>query len=309
MATNRRDFLKQLGGMGSLALLGKSSSAFAGEHAVKFPDQLGVLVDTTLCIGCRRCEEACNQINQDLPRRPGGYFRDTRVFDTRRRMDEDAYTVVNSYPNPKKSNAPVYVKFQCMHCLEPACMSACIVGAFSKEPNGAVIYDPWKCIGCRYCIAACPFQVPAYEFDNAFTPQVRKCTFCFNERTSKGKAPACVQACPMEVMSFGKRSELIALANERMKEYPDRYLPHIYGEHELGGTTWLYLSSISFEAIDLPKFGNKSIPRYTEPIQHALFKYFIPPFALYGILGGFMWFLRPKKEKPKPALDGEGVKE
>jgi len=309
MRTNRRDFLKQLGGIGSVAVLGSSKSASAGEHPVSYPEHLGVLVDTTLCIGCRSCEKACNEINKDLPRRPREYFQDTGVFEQRRRMDGDAYTVVNAYPNPKKSNAPVYVKFQCMHCIEPACMSACIVGAFSKDPTGAVIYDPWKCIGCRYCMAACPFQVPAYEFDNAFTPEVRKCTFCFTERTSKGEVPACVQSCPMGVMTFGKRSDLVALAKERMKKHPDCYLPHVYGEHELGGTAWLYLSSVPFEAIDLPKFGKKSIPQYTEPIQHAVFKYFIPPFALYGILGGVMWFLRPKKEQPEPALDGKGAKE
>ena len=190
-----------------------------------------------------------------------------------------------------------------MHCLSPACASACIVGAFTKEPQGAVRYDPWKCIGCRYCLAACPFQVPGYEYSNALTPRVRKCTFCFDERLSKGKVPACVQACPAEVMTFGNRTDLLKLGRERIKKHPDRYLPHIYGEHEVGGTSWLYLSSVPFEQISLPNFGYAPIPSYTEPIQHAIFKYFIPPFALYGLLGGVMWFLRPKKEKPKPALD------
>jgi Fe-S-cluster-containing dehydrogenase component len=308
MKTSRRDFLKQLGGMGSVAVLGSSTKAFAGEHPVSFPDHVGVLVDTTLCVGCRSCEKACNEINKDLPQKPREYFQDAAVFNERRRMDGDAYTVVNAY-NPEKATDPVYVKFQCMHCLEPACMSACIVGAFSKDANGAVIYDPWKCIGCRYCMAACPFQVPAYEFDNAFTPQVRKCTFCFTERTSQGRAPACVQSCPMEVMTFGKRGDLIALAKERIEKYPDRYEPHIYGEHEVGGTAWLYLSNVPFEAVDLPKFGAKGIPQYTEPIQHAIFKHFIPPFALYGILGGIMWYLKPKKEKPEPALDEKGAQQ
>ena len=309
MGIERRNFLKQLFGIGSFAFVSKSIKAYARDNSPTFPDHLGVLVDTTLCIGCRSCEEACNQINKDLPRRPREYFRDNSVFDKRRRMDENAYTVVNKYENPENPGKPVFVKFQCMHCLEPACMSACIVGALSKKPNGAVIYDSWKCIGCRYCIAACPFQVPAYEFNNAFAPQVRKCTFCFNERTSKGKAPACVQACPMGAMTFGKRSDLIILANKRIKDYPDRYLPHIYGEHELGGTSWLYLSGVPFEDIDFPKFGNKSIPSYTEPIQHALFKYLIPPVVLYGVLGGFMWFLKPKKEKPEPALNEKGAKQ
>ena len=108
-------------------------------------------------------------------------------------------------------------------------------------------------------------------------------------------------------MIFGKRDELIELARERIKRYPDRYVPHIYGEHELGGTSWLYLSGVPFEQIDLPKFGIKSIPSYTEPIQHAIFKHFIPPLALYGLLSGLMWFLKPKKKEPEPELDEEGV--
>ena len=307
MSINRRNFLKQLAGLGSLPLLLKAKEAQAQGQVIDSSDYFGVLVDTTLCIGCRSCEEACNQINKDLPRRPPDYFQDYTVFEKKRRMDRDTYTVVNRYPNPKDLTMPIYVKFQCMHCIEPACMSACIVGAFSKEPNGEVIYDAWKCIGCRYCIAACPFQVPAYEYDNALTPQVRKCTFCFQKRTSKGEVPACVQACPMEVMIFGKRNELITLAKERINKYPDRYLPHIYGEHEVGGTSWLYLSGVPFQTLGLPKFGYMPIPSYTEPIQHAIFKYSLSPLALYGILGSIMWFLRPRKENPKPALNKEGV--
>jgi len=307
MEINRRNFLKQLGSISSFVLLGKSIKAQAAEHSIKSSkNYFGVLVDTTLCVGCRSCEKACNQINQDLPRKTPDFFQDKSVFEKRRRMDDETYTVVNRY-FPEGQEKPVYVKFQCMHCVEPACVSACIVGAFSKQPNGAVIYDSWKCIGCRYCIAACPFQVPAYEFNNAFTPKVRKCTFCFEKRTLKGEIPACVEACPMEAMVFGKRDELIELARERIKRYPDRYVPHIYGEHELGGTSWLYLSSVPFEQIDLPKFGIKSIPSYTEPIQHAIFKHFIPPLVLYGLLGGLMWSLKPKKKEPKPALDEEEV--
>ena len=289
--------------VGALPVLLTSSKGQAQEQQNAAAGAYGVLVDTTVCIGCRSCEQACNQINQDLPRQRPDYFKDYTVFTKERRMDSGTYTVVNRYekaPNPAK---PVFVKFQCMHCLSPACMSACIVAAYTKEPQGAVRYDPWKCIGCRYCLAACPFQVPAYEYGNAFAPQVRKCTFCFDQRLSKGKVPACVQACPMQVMTFGKRSELVTIGRERINKYPGQYLPHIYGEHEVGGTSWLYLSGVPFEQISLPNFGYAPIPSYTEPIQHAVFKYFLPPVALYGLLGGFMWFLKPKKEKPKPAPD------
>ena len=295
MSLNRRDFLKSIGGAGSALLVG-SSAAQASEKSKDFSDHLGVLIDTTLCVGCRKCEEACNKINPDLPRRISDYYKDQGVFDKRRRMDGTTYTVVNRYHLGVDVDKPTYAKFQCMHCLEPACMSACIVGAFSKEPNGTVKYDAWKCIGCRYCMAACPFQVPGYEYENAFTPEVRKCTFCFSRRTAHGKPPACVQSCPMQVMTFGKRTDLIKMAHERIDRNPDRYYPHVYGEHEVGGTAWMYLSRIPFQEIDLPELGTKAIPQHTEPIQHAIFKYFIPPFALYGALGAIMWSTRPKKQ-------------
>ena len=294
MQVKRRTFLKQVAGVSSLAIFGKDGTAEASRLQVS-QDQFGVLVDTTLCVGCRSCEKACNEINEDLPRKPAGSFKDESVFENRRRMDYGAYTVVNRYKNDNDLQKPVYAKFQCMHCLYPACVSACIVGAFSREANGAVIYDPWKCIGCRYCMAACPFQVPAYEFSNVLTPQVRKCTFCFDTRLTKGKVPACVQSCPMEVMTFGKRTDLIKQAREKIKTFPDRYVPHVYGEKEVGGTAWLYLSGIPFTALDFPRLGYHPAPGYTEPIQHAIFKWFLPPLGVYAALGGIMWYLKNKK--------------
>ena len=298
MKSNRRGFLKQIAGIGSLTLFGKGSKAHATRLQVS-ADQFGVLVDTTRCVGCRTCEKACNEINEDLPRKTSEFFKDESVLEERRRMDFSAYTVVNRYENHSGPGKPVFAKFQCMHCLYPACVSACIVGAFTRDASGAVIYDPWKCIGCRYCMAACPFQVPAYEYNNVLTPQVRKCTFCFETRISEGGVPACVQSCPMEVMTFGKRTELIKQARERIKKYPDRYVPSIYGENEVGGTAWLYLSSVPFEEIDFPKLGYHPAPGYTEPIQHAIFKWFLPPLGVYAALGGIMWFLKSKKSKSK----------
>lgn len=302
MSSNRRVFLKHLAGIGSLALLGKGRKAHASRLQVN-PDQFGVLVDTTLCVGCRTCERACNEANEDLPRKSAESFKDESVFEQRRRMDYSAYTVVNRYKDHRDPGKPVYAKFQCMHCLYPACVSACIVGALTRDASGAVIYDSWKCIGCRFCIAACPFQVPAYEFSNVLTPQVRKCTFCFETRLTKGEMPACVESCPMEVMTFGKRTDLIKQARERIKKYPDRYIPHIYGENEVGGTAWLYLSTVPFQDIDFPKLGYHPAPGYTETIQHAIFKWFLPPLGLYAALGGIMWFLNSKKKRSKKDLD------
>lgn len=291
-------------------LLGGGAEASANSGAGG-ADPFGVLVDTTRCVGCRRCEKACNGINQDLPRRPAGAFKDDSVFEQQRRMDFTAYTVVNRHQDPDQPGSPTYAKVQCMHCLQPACVSACIVGALTKEPNGAVIYDAAKCIGCRYCMMACPFQVPAYEYgyDDRFAPQVRKCTFCFETRLSRGGLPACVQSCPMQVMTFNKRSELIELAHQRLRKHPERYVGHVYGERELGGTSWMYLSDMSFEKIGFLKFGYHPVPGFTEPVQHALFKWFLPPAALYGALGSIMWFLSSRKKQAEAASGEEGTDE
>ncbi len=281
--------MQRIGSLAGAAVLSPVTPARAGSPA------LAVLVDTTLCVGCRACEQACNEVNPDLPLVPDTFFRDASVFDRRRRMDADAFTVVNRYQNP--AGDPAYVKFQCMHCLQPACVSACLVGALTRDACGAVIYDESKCIGCRYCMAACPFQVPAYEYASVLTPRVRKCTFCFNTRLADGKIPACVEACPMRVMSFGLRDELIALGRERIRNNPGRYEQHIYGEHEAGGTAWMYLASMPFEQLDLPRLGYHPLPGYTEPIQHALFKWFLPPLGLFAALAGIMWFNKRKAKQ------------
>jgi Fe-S-cluster-containing dehydrogenase component len=170
------------------------------------------------------------------------------------------------------------------------------VGALEKCEHGPVTYDTWKCIGCRYCLVACPYQVPAYEYNNALTPQVRKCTFC-HERLQKGQRPACVEICPAEALTFGKRRELIDLARSKIKKNPDLYVDHIYGEHEIGGSSWMYLASTDFVNTELPELGTDPIPSLTEHIQHGIFKSFIPPIALYGLLGLIMYSTRHKNEK------------
>ena len=150
---------------------------------------------------------------------------------------------------------------------------------------------------------ACPFQVPAYEYNNVLTPQVRKCHLCYKMRLSKGLIPACVQACPMEVMTPGKRTSLLDVARERVRKYPDRYVPHIYGEHEIGGTSWLYLSNIPFHEIDFPKLGYHPVPGYTEPIQHAVFKWFLPPMSIYAIMGGIWWYMTTSRKKQEDGTE------
>lgn len=283
MDLKRRTFL-QLAGATACGALG------AGALAKSDPppgDGIGVLVDTTECIGCRKCEFACDR-QHNLTGRPLEDFEDFSVFDQRRRMDAKAYTVVNSFPGKSNVDMPVTVKMQCLHCLKPACASACLVRALERQANGAVTYDADKCIGCRYCMVACPFQVPGYEYDNPLTPMVRKCDFCFERVTKENKIPACCEICPPMCLTFGKREELLAVAHAKIAERPDRYVHHIYGEHEVGGTSWLYLAPKEFAALGFPELSEVPVPSLTENIQHNVFKFGLPPLLLYGLLAAAM---------------------
>jgi Fe-S-cluster-containing dehydrogenase component len=253
-----------------------------------------VLVDLTVCIGCRRCEWACAEGNE-LPHGSLDSYDDTSVFEERRYPTSKRLTVVNQAPATHDDGSPVHFKSQCMHCEHPACVSACIVGALRKDPGGPVTYDASKCIGCRYCIVACPFQMPAYEYENALTPEVRKCTLC-KERTKDGGVPACVSVCPVEALTYGSREELLALAHERIRKHPDRYVNHVYGEHEAGGTSWLYLSDRPFQELGFPTLGPVSPAEVTETIQHGIFKGFAAPLLLGGLLAAMSKLSRGSRE-------------
>lgn len=291
---NRRRFL-QLAGAGAVGSLAAGQAEASTPAASTADEGVAVLVDTTECIGCRKCEFACNR-EQQLCDLSLEQYEDTSVFESPRRMTASAYTVVNRYPNPQNPEKPVYVKSQCMHCLEPACVSACLVGAFSKSDTGAVVYDAQKCMGCRYCMVACPFQVPAYEYDNALTPQVRKCIFCFDRIERENRLPACVEMCPVNTLTFGKRADVLRLAHEKIAARPERYVPKVYGEHEVGGTRWLYLASRAFEDVGFLKLGEEPIPKLTETIQHSIFKFGLPPLMLFGILGAAMSVFKDKAD-------------
>jgi formate dehydrogenase iron-sulfur subunit len=293
---NRRDFFKTTAFIGASAasILSKQTKAATSEKLSE--NRMGVLVDTTVCIGCRNCEWACKE-EHNLKTDPLSTYSERSVFDKSRRPDEYSLTVVNEYRNPKNQLLPTDVKVQCMHCDHPACESACIVGAFTKQENGAVTWDSSKCIGCRYCMVACPFQVPAFEYSKALEPKIMKCDFCF-DRTKEGKLPACVEICPTEALTYGKREELIEIAHARIKKQPDRYFNHVLGENEVGGTSWLYLAGQDFTKLDFPVLGEAPAPGVTESIQHGIFAYFIPPIALYALLGGVMW-LNKNRNKPE----------
>ncbi|MBX7256981.1 MAG: 4Fe-4S dicluster domain-containing protein [Candidatus Hydrogenedentes bacterium] len=281
MELNRRGFLHLLGAGATCMCAGP---ALGESNDPTEDDGMAMLVDTTECIGCRKCEFACDQA-QGLSGRSRESFEDTSVFDQPRRMVADAYTVVNRYPQPNTPDQPIYVKSQCMHCVKPACVSACLVGALTTAENGAVVYDAGKCMGCRYCMVACPFEVPAYEYSDPLTPRVRKCVFCFERVKNEAKIPACAEMCPPMCLTYGKRTELLALAHERIAKYPDKYVNNVYGEHEVGGTRWLYLAAKPFEELGFLTLGDKPIPQLTETLQHSIFKFGIPPLLLFGVLG------------------------
>lgn len=296
MKPNRRTFL-QLLGIGGLSLAAGKSEA--SEGPATSPDAVGCLVDLSMCEGCRKCEAACNRAN-DLPP-PEVSIEDATALDTPRRPSATELTVVNRYDDVQCNGHPAHSKVQCMHCLDPACVSACIVGALTKDPEGPVRYDPSLCIGCRYCMVACPFQIPAYEYDEVLTPRVMKCEFCFS-RLEQGEIPACAAACPKEAVTFGIREELLTIAEDRINAPSDalrkreKLLNHVYGAHEVGGTSWLYLATVPFNKLGFLDLPSKAPPRLTETIQHSIFKYFVPPAALYGLLGAAMYLLRPRKE-------------
>jgi len=288
----------------ALALSRQEEATPPDEAAADAPDHVGVLYDSTLCIGCRECEAACNRRNH-LPRTPVP-FSDREVFRSARRPSATAFTVVNQYQgSPSTDQASLeqtYCKVQCMHCLHPSCVSACIVGALTKAADGSVVYNPTICIGCRYCQIACPFEVPAYEFHEPLTPRVRKCEFCTDRAAGTGANPACAAACPTEALVFGRRPDLLATAKERIASKPARYVDHVYGEHEVGGTSWLYLTGRPVEEIGLLALPEKAPPVRTEAIQHGIFRYGLLPTAFYGLLAGIMWFNHRKHPEAETGM-------
>ncbi len=262
MSISRRKFLGWLGAAGVGATVGsRTARAASSKNFSGYPRSNGVLFDSTRCIGCRKCEEGCNKVNE-LPE-PDRPFSDLSLLDAKRRTTAKAYTVVNRYEDGRRGEGPLYSKIQCNHCLEPACASVCFVQAFKKTATGAVTYDESVCVGCRYCMIACPFEIPAYEYDNAFSPKVMKCTLCF-PRISKGLLPGCVEACPTEALTYGKREDLLRIGRERIRKFPARYTDHIYGENEMGGTSWLYLSAVPFKEIGMREdLGITPAPKLT----------------------------------------------
>jgi formate dehydrogenase iron-sulfur subunit len=256
---SRRDLLKGVGtGVAALAAattIGPGTkSAQAGGPVNE--DAYGLLIDLTRCTGCESCTFACKEAN-DRPhpnRMPI-------------QLDSDAYSFIDNcqVENSVGGVDTHHIKRQCMHCLHPACVSACTVGALRKTAEGPVVYDAEKCIGCRYCQYACPFGVPTYEWENPLG-LIHKCEMC-TSRLAEGELPACVGSCPNGALRFGKRKDLLAQAKAQVRSNSGRYIDHIYGEHEAGGTSVLYLSPVPFGLLGFPELGDDSIAHYAEAVM------------------------------------------
>ncbi len=247
-----------------------------------------ILVDTTKCIGCGSCVAACKETN-GLPQND-----DTE-------LTADTFNIVQSHSG-------VFVRRFCMHCQDPTCASVCPVGALKKTTSGPVVYAAERCIGCRYCMMACPFSVPKYEWKLAL-PKVKKCTMCA-PRQAKGQPPACVEACPVQASLFGEREDLLEEGERRLHENPKGYVQHIYGKEEAGGTSVLYLAALPFETLGFPaNIPHDPLPLYTYRVLSK-----IPNVVTAGalLLGGIWWITNRREEVAKAEKyrdSGSGVRD
>lgn len=250
-----------MGGLGiGSALGGVKSASTAGGTFHGYPNSEGVLHDTTLCIGCRRCEQACNKVD-DLPK-PEKPFTDLNVLNRKHHMSAKKWTAANKYRLASLDES-VFHKSRCMYYEEPTCASTCFVKAFTKNPDGSVTYDPTLRVGCRYCMVAYSFDIPGYTYDRTLNPPVQKCALCY-PRLQEGKLPGCVEACSTGALVFGKRKDLVRIMWDRITAHPERYQSHVYGEHEMGGTAWMTISGAEFKGVGLNKdLGIKAAGEYT----------------------------------------------
>jgi len=287
----RRSFLKGLACAGASAVAAAAplgtSEASEARHAPD--DAVGMLYDTTRCIGCKTCVVACHEAN-DLP--PDN--RDNPLHDMPQALNDRTKNIIKLF---KEEGRRSYMKQQCMHCIDPACVGACMIGALQKREYGIVTWASDRCIGCRYCQVACPYNVPKFEWAST-NPRIIKCEMCLH-RLKEGKITACCEVCPREAVVYGKYTDLVADAKQRLADHPDRYVDRIYGLDDGGGTQVIYLSHVPFEKLGLPELGTEPVPHLNRTIQHGVYKGMIAPAALYAVMGAVAMRNRRTQKKDR----------
>jgi Fe-S-cluster-containing dehydrogenase component len=312
MTINRRNFLKAATGSTLAAVGAGEAQAFSPREPKEVPPEaVGMLYDSTLCIGCKACVAACKQANDhpvDIPEHHQGWNQGT--WDTAVDLSGKTLNVIKAYTNgemtqkDREVDGYAFMKRHCLHCVDPSCVSVCPVSAMQKDPmTGIVTHDPDACIGCRYCVVGCPFSVPQFDYETPF-PQIHKCQFCTHLQ-AQGKLPACCDVCPTGASLFGDVRELKEEAERRLAAqegesyefargklggYRDshvaqipKYQKDLYGDEELGGTQVMYLAGVPFDKLGLPtNVPNHSYATISEGIQHALYKGMIAPMVLLG---------------------------
>ncbi len=258
MPISRRDFLKVAGaGLGGVALL--STPMPVSSKSIDAENHVSMLYDATKCVGCRACQTACKE-RSNLPKETDAQG----LYEMPQDLSAYTWTMIKVY---KTEDEMSFVKNQCMHCVDPACVSVCPVAALEKTDEGPVIYHADRCIGCRYCMAACPFGIPKSQWEKAF-PLIQKCDFCA-DRLAKGEQPACGEACPTGALITGTRGEMLDVAHTRLVGNTN-YVNHVYGETEAGGTSMLYIAGVSADKLGFPELDDTALPTIDWPYMKAV---------------------------------------
>jgi len=316
MRISRRDLLKGAVVAGAAAAVSTDAQARAAPPAR--PNAVGMLFDSTLCVGCRACQQACKVAN-DLPPDPahaaGG------VYDAPADLNSSTKNVIKLMAEGGQTQ---FMKQQCMHCVDPSCVSVCMMGALHKEGegkrslpgarpekagSGIVLYDKGLCVGCRYCQIGCAFNVPRFEWRDPL-PLIVKCELC-RHRGDEKKAgplaianPACCEVCPRGAVVYGEREALLAQARARVAAHPEAYNEHVYGATEGGGTQVLYLTAkgVAFHQLGLPSLPEESSAAFSESVSHAPYLMGVTPVALYAAMA----FVIHRNQKREARAAGEG---
>lgn len=293
-SNSRRDFFKQAAGFCSVAVTApfiRAGKAVAARLKERGDNYVGMFYDATLCIGCKACETACKEAN-GLPVEPDPLG----IWDAPHDLSAKTMNIIKLY---RDDHTHSFVKRQCLHCVDPSCVSACPTTAMVKGSNGVVVWDRDACVGCRYCQMACQFNIPKYEFEEQYG-QIVKCELCSKNGLLGLGQTACTNACPTEAVIFGKQKSLLKIARKRLAANPEKYSGKVYGEKEAGGTGVLYLAGVPFEKLGLPDFPPYSNARVSEGIQHTLYQNMAAPIVIYfGLVLVAFKNLRKKLKKER----------